>query len=203
MDKIIVALDMAGCPNRCKHCWIGISPNGKMNTNDLYFVAKEFKKITKKLIIDSWYREPDFLDNYEELYNIVNELSDEPVKHFELMSYWRAVRDNKYVPWLKRIGVDICQLTLWGGKEKTDYYTGRNGAFKEILEKISILLDNDVAPRLQIFINKDNINELYIIEELVKGMKLEGRCNNIGKKFHCLFITVPVMGRILSYMIYK
>jgi hypothetical protein len=55
------------------------------------------------------------------------------------------------------------------------------------MEKISILLDNDIAPRLQIFINKDNINELYIIEELVKGMKLEGRCNNIGKK-NSLFV---------------
>jgi hypothetical protein len=123
MNKVIVALDMAGCPNRCKHCWIGVSQNGNLNKDDLYYVAKEFRKIASNSEIASWYREPDYLDNYEELWNIENNLSDNlSVNHFELMSYWRAVRDNKHVPWLKKMGVNSCQLTLWGGKEKTDYY---------------------------------------------------------------------------------
>jgi sulfatase maturation enzyme AslB (radical SAM superfamily) len=184
MDKVIVALDMAGCPNRCKHCWIGVSQNGNLNKDDLYYVAKEFRKVTNNLEIASWYREPDYLDNYEELWNIENKLSDNlSVNHFELMSYWRAVRDNKYVPWLKKMGVNSCQLTLWGGKEKTDYYIGRKGAFDEIIKTINILLENKIMPRIQVFINKDNINELKTIEEIINFMDLEERCKKIGKKF--------------------
>ena len=184
MDKIIVALDMGGCPNKCKHCWLGHSPNGHLQKNDLYYVAEEFKKITNNLEIFSWYREPDFLNDYKELFEIENELSSERiVPHFELLSYWRAVRDKKYVPWLKELGVNACQLTLWGGREKTDYYSGRIGAFDEIIETINILLDNKIVPRIQIIVNKDNINDLKTIEEIIISMNIENRCKEMCEKF--------------------
>ena len=28
--QIAVALDMAGCPNRCRHCWLGHTPNKRI-----------------------------------------------------------------------------------------------------------------------------------------------------------------------------
>jgi MoaA/NifB/PqqE/SkfB family radical SAM enzyme len=184
MNKIVVALDMAGCPNRCKHCWIGTSPNGHLKKEALYYVANEFKTISNNFEIASWYREPDFLDNYEELWTIENELStNRTAHHFELISYWRAVRDNRYVPWLKKIGVNTCQLTLWGNKEKTDYYVGRNGAYEEILQTINVLLDNQMVPRIQIFLNKDTINELKYLEDLIISLNIESRCKEFGKKF--------------------
>jgi MoaA/NifB/PqqE/SkfB family radical SAM enzyme len=184
MNKLTLALDMAGCPNRCKHCWIGISPNGHLKKEDLYYIAREFRKITNNLEVYSWYREPDFLDNYKKLFEIENELSNNrSVKHFELLSYWRAVRDEKYVPWLKKLGVNTCQLTLWGNKKNTDYYVGRNGAYEEILQTIDILLDNRIIPRIQIFINKDTINELGYIADLIVSLNIEKRCKCFGKDF--------------------
>jgi MoaA/NifB/PqqE/SkfB family radical SAM enzyme len=184
LKKMIVCLDLAGCPNRCKHCWIGISPNGKLNINDLCFVADKFRPFTNNLEITSWYREPDFLENYKELWEIENKLSDSrTVKHFELISFWRAVRDKNYIPWIKDLGVQKCQLTLWGGKEKTDYYTGRNGAFDEIIETINILINNRIAPRIQIFANRDNVDNLIEIENIINDMKLEEKCLSIGIPF--------------------
>jgi hypothetical protein len=184
VEKITVALDMGGCPNRCKHCWLGHFPNGKMIENDLYYVANEFKKITNNLEITSWYREQDFLDNYKQIYGIENELSDtRSVSHFELLSHWRAVRDDKYVPWLKNLGVKVCQLTLWGGREKTDYYAGRIGTYDEIIKTIEILLDNQIVPRIQVFVNKDNIDELKTIEKLVLSLDLIDRCKSVGTEF--------------------
>ena len=35
IEKITACLDMHGCPNRCKHCWLGITPNGKLSIDDL------------------------------------------------------------------------------------------------------------------------------------------------------------------------
>ncbi len=51
--KIAVCLDMAGCPSRCKHCWIGHLPNGKLSKSDLIFTAKCFKKYTDTLEVYS------------------------------------------------------------------------------------------------------------------------------------------------------
>ena len=184
MNKIIVALDMGGCPNRCKHCWLGHFSNSHLRGNDLYYVANEFRKITDNLEIVSWYREPDFLDNYKKLYEIENKLSNSrTVSHFELLSFWRAVRDDQYIPWIKELGVNACQLTLWGGREKTDYYTGRVGAYDEIIKTINILLENKIAPRIQILMNKDNINDLKTIEETIISLNLIDRCKEIGKEF--------------------
>ncbi len=181
--SITVCLDMFGCPNRCKHCWIGHSPNGKLSENDLKYVAKEFHPFTNCLTVYDWYREPDYEDNYKELWDLCGSLSDIREKHFELISVWRIVRDKEYVKWLSALGLKNAQLTLFGGQAKTDYYTGRKNAYNEILKAIEILIENEISPRIQIFVNKDNIDELPLVEELVKSLDLEKRCKSFGGEF--------------------
>ena len=34
-NEITVCLDMYGCPNRCKHCWLGTTPNGNMSVEQI------------------------------------------------------------------------------------------------------------------------------------------------------------------------
>lgn len=178
--SITVCLDMFGCPNRCKHCWIGHSPNGNLTNDDLKFIAEKFRPFTNCLTVYDWYREPDYNDNYKELRNLCNSLSDTHEKHFELISFWRIVRDKEYIKWLSSLGLKRAQLTLFGSQEKTDYYIGRKNAYNEILEAIEILLENRISPRIQVFVNKDNIDELPFIENLVKNLDLENRCKSFG-----------------------
>lgn len=154
-----------------------------MNNKDLIFAAEQFKPLANSFEIEFWYREPDFGDNYRELYDLTESLSDAKTPHYELLSFWRAVRDKEYIPWLASLGVKVCQLTLFGGEEKTDHYIGRKGAYKEILQTIELLLNNGIAPRIQVFANRDNIDELYKVEELVKEIELERRCKEIGESF--------------------
>jgi hypothetical protein len=183
-SSLTVCLDMAGCPNRCKHCWLGITPNGRLNENDLRFVAEAFRPFTDNLTVDSWYREPDYLPEYKRLWKIERELSDSKrVPHWELMSVWRAARDTEYVSWLKSLGVKACQLTLFGGREKTDYYTGRHGAYDEIIEAIEQLLNAEIAPRIQVFINQDNVGNLGAVVDLFREMRFEERCANFETPF--------------------
>lgn len=183
LKSIVTCLDMYGCPNRCKHCWLGCTPNGNMPDSELEYVAKEFRPFTDCLEVYDWYREPDYKDNYKEMWNLCSELSDKKTAHFELISIWRIVRDPEYVKWLSSIGLKTAQVTLFGGEEKTDFYTGRKGAYKEILKAIEILLENKISPRIQTFVNKSNIDELPYIENLIKELNLEMLCKSFGGEF--------------------
>lgn len=67
-NSIVAALDMAGCPNRCRHCWLGATENRKMDFGELRYVGDSFRPFTDNLILNGWYREPDFRDDYKELW---------------------------------------------------------------------------------------------------------------------------------------
>jgi len=182
-EKITVCLDMHGCPNKCKHCWVGITPNGRLSIDDLKFVAKNFRPFTHDLEVTDRYREEDYPDNYKELWEITSALSDNKTPHFENISYWRAVRDSAYIPWLYSLGVRAAQLTIFGDEETTDYFVGRKDAFNEILQTIEILLANKIAPRIQVFIYKNNILQLPYILQLVEFLDLENKCAGFDKEF--------------------
>lgn len=187
-SKITACLDMAGCPNRCKHCWIGHLDNGSMTTDDLRFMSSCFGEYTDKLEVYSWFRELDYKSNYKELWILENELSKNTApQRYELLSFWRINRDNDYIKWAYELGVRKCQLTFFGLEEKTDYYVGRKGAFRELINATEILLENGIAPRWQIFVNKENIDELQAIIDLSKEMMLAEKCKNIGQEFE-LFV---------------
>lgn len=181
--EITVCLDMYGCPNRCKHCWLGATPNGNMPVSELEDTARQFRPYTDCLQIYDWYREPDYRENYRELFQMCNELSDRPIEHFELASFWRLVRDDGYTKWLSSLGLKKVQLTLFGSEETTDFYIGRKGAYREILEAIEILMENKISPRIQVFVNRNNIGELEQVESLIKRLELEERCREFGGEF--------------------
>ena len=72
-------------------------------------------------------------------------------------------------------------------KKKLIIYIGRKGAFRELLKATEILLENNISPRWQIFINKDNIDEISEVIKLSEKMKLKERCLKINNSFE-LFI---------------
>lgn len=183
--SITVCLDMHGCPNRCKHCWLGATPNGNMPDSELSIVAEQFRPFARNLEVVDWYREPDYKDNYKEMWELCKKLSDKQIapNHFEVISDWRIVRDSEYVKWLSSLGLKKAQLTLFGSEETTDYFTGRKGAYKEILQAIDILLENGIAPRIQTFVYKTNIDELPLLGKLILDLELEERCKKIGSEF--------------------
>ncbi len=186
-DNILLALDMLGCPNRCRHCFMGWRPNPKLTESDLRFVAEAFRPYAKTLTVSDWNREPDFGDDYREKWELCKELSskDAQPEHYELASVWRLARDREYAPWLKSLGIRYVQLTLFGGEELTDRFTGRKGAYRDILKAIDVLLENGIAPRIQAFANKETVPELSKVVELIDSLKLEERCEAIGIPFAC------------------
>lgn len=186
-DNITIALDMLGCPNRCRHCFVGWRSNPKLSERDLRFAAEAFRPYARTLTVYDWNREPDFGDDYKQKWELCKELSspEAPPEHYELGSVWRLARDKEYAPWLKSLGLRYVQLTLFGGEETTDYFTGRRGAYQDILKAIDVLLENGIAPRIQIFANRRTIPELPKVVELIDKLELERRCEAIGIPFAC------------------
>ncbi len=99
-----VMVDMAGCPNRCRHCWLGAQPNGSISVSEFKEITELFKgwkdengEGIKELGFFSWWREPDYRKGYQELWALEQEYSSPGrAQRFELLSTWRLARDKAY-----------------------------------------------------------------------------------------------------------
>ena len=199
--KVAVTLDMAGCPNRCRHCWVGNGPNIRMSEETLRWVVKQFREYVHptestpffdQMIVQTWYREPDFSSEYRRLWELEKELSDEgQAVRFELASIWRLARDEDYAKWLKEVKTKAVQVSFFGLEENTDYFTRRSGAFRDSLVATERLLAEGIYPRWQLFLTEKLVPELDEFVELVHSLDLDHRVATLGGEF-CVFLNTPV-----------
>ena len=111
--KLNLVVDMNGCPNRCLHCWLGHMTNRRMEKGADSFIVDFFSPFFDKIAYYSWLREPDYCDDYEERWKRDLEISKNTVpERFELASFYRIVRDETYVPFLKSVGVKKVQFPI-------------------------------------------------------------------------------------------
>lgn len=183
-NNLTILADMYGCPNRCKHCWLGHMPNRKMPDGSDELIVNYFKPHFQYIAFYSWVREPDFCENYVERWQRDIQISvNAKPQRFELASFWRLVRDDNYVRFLKSVGVNTVQLTFFGTEEITDWYVGRKGAYQELLQATEILIDNKIAPRWQVFINAENAIDIIELIDYSKELKISERCKAFGEEF--------------------
>ena len=186
-----VAADMAGCPNCCRHCWLGSHKNGNISKEDFKEIAEAFRnwrnengRKIERLNFCSWWREPDFRDDYRELWELEKELSSPgSAQRFELLSTWRLARDPSYADWAAHIGTKVCQITFFGMDETTDWGMRRKGAFLDQITATERCLTAGIAPRWQLFLTKRCLHELPDFLYLMKHLKLRERCEQIGGQF--------------------
>ena len=177
MDKKLnIVVDMNGCPNRCRHCWLGHMPNRRMEDGADRFIVNYYSPYFDKFAYYSWLREPDYCDDYEERWKKDVNISKNTVpQRFELASFYRIVRDEKYVPFLKSVGVKKVQLTFFGLEPTQDRYIGRKGAFQEVMRASNILIREGVIPRWQCFINEENRDEIVQLYRMAREIR-QNRC---------------------------
>lgn len=196
---LAVLLDMAGCPNRCRHCWLGAAPNRRLEPEDLRRVAEAFRAwrrpgedepFFRRLDFSSWYREPDYRPDYRQLYCLEKELSDGNASRFELLSIWRLARDADYAPWAREIGTEVCQITFFGLEATTDWFTRRRGSFRDALLATDRLIAAGIRPRWQVILTKRFLPEAAAFVELVRTLRLEQRVEALDGEF-CLFLNTP------------
>jgi hypothetical protein len=195
--KMVVAVDMAGCPNRCRHCWLGSPPNRRVTEETLRRVVGQFRAwmqghhvgtqehhvgmqpgdaepAIRSLGVATWYREPDFAPNYRQLWELEKELSDPgEARRFELLSIWRLARDEGYAAWAREIGTEACQISLFGLEGNTDYFCRRRGAFRDSLLATERLLQAGIRPRWQVFLTERLVPELDALVDLIRSLNLD------------------------------
>lgn len=174
--QLNLVVDLFGCPNRCLHCWLGHMPNRSMGENADTFIMEYFSPYFERIAFYSWMREPDYCPDYQARWRRDIAISKNAVpERFELASFYRIVRDESYLPFLKSVGVEKVQLTLFGQKETQDRYVGRNGAYEETMRATDLLIENGMIPRWQCFLNEENKTEIVRLYELA-GQIRQSRC---------------------------
>lgn len=191
--QIGIALDMAGCPNRCRHCWLGHTPNRRVSEQTLRQVVRQFREwrrpasqdaFFERISVATWYREPDFAPNYRRLWELEQELSDEgAAQRFELLSIWRLARDESYAPWARQIGTQACQISFFGMEATTDWFCRRRGAFRDSLLATERLIQAGIRPRWQLFLTERLLPELDDFVALIDELDLERRVRAQGQTF--------------------
>lgn len=179
-----LVVDMYGCPNRCKHCWLGRIPNKAPDKDIDRRLVDYFKPYFENIAFYSWLREPDYAPDYRARWERDKELSIGIMpQRFELASFYRLARDRQYAKFLKNTGVKAVQLTFFGMERETDYFVGRDGAFDELMDATEVLLECGIVPRWQVFINERNKEELPELLAFSRLMGLSERCGEIGGEF--------------------
>jgi hypothetical protein len=207
--KIGIALDMYGCPNRCRHCYLGYGTNRKLSDDELRWAASQFRHYQvnvdttiESLSVSSHFREPDFSDEYRHLYELEKELSNGKPERHELLSIWRLARDKEYASWAKSVGSDTCQITFFGMEETNDWFYQRKGAFEDALIATERLLKAGMKPRWQIFLTRKLLPEIDELLRLIEHLRLRERLQDLGSNFQ-LFMHLPspdYEGRKIEYL---
>ncbi len=194
--KLNLVVDMFGCPNRCMHCWLGHMPNRKMEEGADRFIMDYFDPFFDQIAFYSWLREPDYCEDYAERWAKDLAISKNTLpERFELASFYRIVRDEKYIPFLQSLAVKKVQLTFFGLQETQDRYVGRKGAFEEVMKATEMLNSHGIIPRWQCFINEENRDEILQLYELAQGLRKnnypaleffvhEGSCEGENQKLY-------------------
>ncbi|HHX43241.1 MAG TPA: hypothetical protein GX714_04540 [Chloroflexi bacterium] len=194
-----MALDMAGCPNRCRHCYLGYLPTRRVDGAELREVVARLRAwvrpgeaapYLRHVQAHTWFREPDYRPDYRALYDLERELSGREPARFELLSIWRLARDPDYAAWARRIGTEACQVTFFGLEVTHDWFVRRRGSFQDSLVATERLLEAGIRPRWQIFFTQHILPELDALYALVDRLRLRERCEALGGPFQ-VFLHTP------------
>ena len=197
------ALDMHGCPNRCRPCWLGantlLESRVPMHDDDLRWAAQTFRSYVRpgedalflrSLTVHSWFREPDFASDYRRLYALEAELSEGAPQRYELLSIWRLAHDEQYARWAKAVSPDTCQITFFGLEKTQDWFHRRRGAFADAIVATQRLFGCGLVPRWQLFLTRKLLPDLPGLLNLADRLRLRERVAALGGEF-TLFIHPP------------
>lgn len=191
VENLYISVDLAGCPNRCRHCWLGEKRNGRFTREEFRQIAEAFRNWRgadgegiSRVGFLSWWREPDYRDDYRELWELEKELSFPGMAmRFELLSTWRLARDPSYAAWASEVGPHVCQISFHGMEENTDWFMRRKGGFRDQIAATEACLKAGISPRWQLFLTKKSLQETDALLRLMDEMQLVRRCGEIGGRF--------------------
>ena len=96
---------------------------------------------------------------------------------WSIITNGQQIKDK--IPLLLKLKPYTVGISLDGATPKIhDYIRGKKGAFKTVIESISLLKKNKIPVSIITSVNKLNLNELKGIRELIKGKKIAWQIQN-------------------------
>ncbi len=200
--SVSLAFDLCGCPNRCRHCWLGQASAQTMDRRQAVDLFTRFRSrvaengaevgVHHVKYFGSYFREPHLCAEYRSLRQLELKLNGgiDYAADYQLLSVWRLAHDAEYAGWAKSINTRKCQIALFGLEGTNDWFCRRKGAHQDILTATNRLLEVGIQPRWMIFLNRRGLPELPGVLELVEQLHLRERVAEIGGEFD-LFLNDP------------
>ena len=201
-NKISIAFDVHGCPQRCRHCWLGPQPEGRLTFDDAVSHFQRIREIQQREKLHDAeieffgidYREPHDGPNYRDEYDMVDSINGtryEVDRDFRLVSLQRLTRDPGYIAWCRDRGIEGAQLKVFGGKDANDFFIGRKDTYEETIQGARWLVDGGIIPRFQVYLNTIGIHSLntffselatyHVLEDMrERGMPVDIHCMTFG-----------------------
>jgi hypothetical protein len=198
--EVSIAFDLCGCPNRCRHCWLGRSSRSSIDLSEAiqsFSEAREWVRGGKELphlsrvrYFGGHVREPHYCPDYRALREKELELNGgvDYAADYQLLSVWRLARDPRYGKWAREIGTRKCQVTLFGVGAVNDWFYRRRGAHEDIVTATLRLVENGIQPRWQVFLNRKGLPDFPEILRLADRLRLRERLESMGLRFQ-LFLN--------------
>jgi hypothetical protein len=193
--EISLSFDLCGCPNRCRHCWLGQASCRPMDLQQALERFDRFRSfvaghagilgLNRVRFFSTYFREPHWCSDYRRLREIELELNAgvDYAADYQLLSVWRLANDPGYAEWAKSIGTRKCQIALFGLGETNDWFCRRKGAHRDIVAATVRLLDVGIQPRWQVFLTKRGLPELQGILDLADELRISERVAGMGGQF--------------------
>jgi len=197
-EFIGLELDIAGCPNSCRHCGReGSPPCGElMSFDDAKWVVEQFRNLTKseppvvKGMEACLFHEPTVHPDFLSLWEYCAETYENPAESVSVLStngYGIAHADD-YRQMLKRLrelGTETISSTLHGLEEQHDWFVRRKGAFRDIFLSAERAAEAGLKIHFNIYLDRRNMKDFARLLDFIRKFE-----ENIQDKVS-LSVSVP------------
>ena len=170
-EEVSFAFDVCGCPNRCRHCWLGKATGRAMDLQKVVMLFTQFRSyvaenpgvhgLRRVKYFSTYFREPHRSADYRRLRELELELNGgiDYASDYQLLSVWRLAHDDGYAEWAESINTKKCQIALFGLEETNEWFCRRKGAHRDIIAATARLIEVGIQPRWMVFLTKRGLPE--------------------------------------------
>ncbi|MBI4722144.1 MAG: radical SAM protein [Candidatus Stahlbacteria bacterium] len=179
-DSTCIFLEITGCPNKCRHCYISKSASKFKTFKEIKDIIDNYAEVLKPPVLtknaylyfhDEATVHPDIIDILE--YMVSKGIKCIPSLSTNGFGICKRKDGEKVLDAFKKVGTKSLQLTLFGDRDYHDWFAGRKGAFDTIMETYKIGKGMEYNIYWQFFLTKDNWKKLLKTKECLKNEQID------------------------------
>ncbi len=195
LEYIGLNLQIAGCPNMCRHCKDGGRPpfGALMSVEDTRRVLEQFRAVADMLSPCVYFEETAHPEMVA-LWELCQEFSNDPEMDWSVLStngygIANAEDPEALLHRLHESGVRMLALTLHGERQYHDWFVRRSGAFDDIWQTARLCARHGLSTGFNFYVDRRNVAEFDPFLDRVAA--LDDATDGQAEKYLCLPSFVP------------